>query len=87
MNFPDIRTFLCYVKAAPKEVYNSIMRLRKHLVLVNKQSQKLKTKFINYKKANKRYVIDNVQLKIKSQGLEMQMVSLENQLADLKKQL
>ena len=59
LNFSDVRTFLRYVEAAPREIYNSVMRLWKHLVLVNKQSQKLKIKFTNYEKANKLYVIDN----------------------------
>ena len=56
------------------------MRLWKHLVLVDKQNQKLKLKFTNYKKANKAYVIDNAQLKAKNNNLE-------NWLADLEKQL
>ena len=60
LNFPDVRTFLCHVEAAPKEVYNSVLRLWKYLVLVNKQNQKLKTRFTNYKKTNKVYVIDNI---------------------------
>ena len=80
LNFPDVRTFICHVQSAPKEVYDSIMRLWKHLVLVDKQNQKLKLKFTNYKKANKAYVIDNAQLKAKNNNLE-------NWLADLEKQL
>ena len=87
LNFPDVRTFLRHVEAAPKEVYDSIMRLWKHLVLVDKQNQKLKTRFTNYKKANESYVIDNAQLKTENRGLETQLVNLENQLANLKKQL
>ena len=87
LNFSDVCTFLFYMKAAPKEVYNSVMRLQKHFVLVDKQSQKLKTKFTNYKKANEGYIIDNVQLKTKNQDLETQLVDLENQLANLEKQL
>ena len=75
LNFPDICIFLCHVKAASKEVYNFIIRLWKHLVLVNKQNQKLKLKFTNYKKANEAYIIDNAQLKAKNDNLE-------NQLAD-----
>ena len=80
LNFPDVRTFVHHVKSAPREVYNLVMRLRKHLVLVDKQNQKLKSKFTNYEKANKAYVIDNAQLKAKNDNLE-------NRLADLKKQL
>ena len=80
LNFPDIRTFVCHVKSAPKKVYDSVMRLRKHLVLVDKQNQKLKSKFTNYEKANEAYIIDNIQLKAKND-------ELENWLADLKKQL
>ena len=45
-----------------REVYDSVMRLQKHLVLVDKQNQKLKLKFTNYEKANKLYVIENKQL-------------------------
>ena len=59
LNFPDVRTFVCHVESAPREVYNSVMRLWKHLVLVDKQNQKLKLKFTNYEKANEVYVIDN----------------------------
>ena len=44
------------------------------------QNQKLKSKFTNYKKANKAYVIDNAQLKAEYNNLE-------NWLANLKKQL
>ena len=80
LNFLDVRTFLCHVEAAPKEVYDSVMRLWKHLVLVDKQNQKLKTRFTNYKKANKVYVIENKQLQSENKDLE-------NQLADLEKQL
>ena len=78
LNFPDVRTFLHHVEVAPREIYDSVMRLWKHFVLVDKQSQKLKTKLINYKKANKGYVINNVQLKTKNRGLETQLVNLEN---------
>ena len=56
------------------------MRFRKHLVLVDKQNQKLKSKFINYKKANKTYVIDNIQLKAKNNNLENWLANLEKQL-------
>ena len=63
------------------------MRFWKHFVLVDKQNHKLKAKFTNYKKANKRYVIDNVQLKTENRGLETQLINLENQLANLEKQL
>ena len=78
--FPDVRTFMHYVDEAPDEVYDSVMRLQKHLVLINKQSCKLEKKFANYKKANKAYVINNTQLKAENDDLE-------NQLADLAKQL
>ena len=27
LNFPDVRTFLCYIEAASKELYDSVMRL------------------------------------------------------------
>ena len=87
LNFPDVCIFLYHMEIAPKEVYDSVMKLQKHLVLVDKQSQKLKLKFINYKKANKRYIIDNVQLKIENWDLETQLVNLENQLINLEKQL
>ena len=80
LNFPDIRIFVCHVKLAPKEVYDSVMRLQKHLVLVDKQNQKLKSKFTNYKKANKAYVIDNIQLKAKNDNLENRLANLEKQL-------
>ena len=40
-------------------------------------------RFINYEKANKSYIINNAQLKTENQGLEMQLVNLENQLANL----
>ena len=49
-------------------------------MLVDKQNQKLKSKFTNYEKANKVYVINNAQLKAENDNLE-------NQLADLEKQL
>ena len=78
--FPDVHTFVCYVDETSDKVYNSAMRLWKHLVLIDKQSHKLEKKFANYKKANKAYVIDNLQLKAKNNNLE-------NQLADLEKQL
>ena len=80
LNFFNVRTFVRHVESAPREVYNSVMRLQKHLVLVDKQNQKLKSKFTNYKKANKTYVIDNPQLKAENNNLE-------NWLADLEKQL
>ena len=79
LNFSNVYTFIRHVESASKEVYNSIMRLRKYLVLVDKQNQKLKLKFTNYEKANKAYVIDNIQLKAKNNNLE-------NWLADLEKQ-
>ena len=65
---------------ASDKVYDSIIRLQKHLILIDKQSRKLKKKFANYEKANKTYVINNMQLKAKNDDLE-------NQLADLAKQL
>ena len=46
------------------------MRLRKHFMLIDKQNQKLKSKFTNYKKANKVYIINNAQLKAKNNDLE-----------------
>ena len=80
LNFPDVRTFVRHMELAPREVYDLVMRLRKHLVLVDKQNQKLKSKFTNYKKANKAYVIDNAQLKAKNNNLENQLANLEKQL-------
>ena len=80
LNFSDVRTFLRYVEAALNKVYNSIIRLCKHLVLLNKQNKKLKSKFTNYKKANKVYVIDNAQLKTENNDLENWLASLEKQL-------
>ena len=68
--FPDVRTFICHVDEALDKMYDSVMRLQKHLVLINKQSCKLEKKFANYKKANKVYVIDNVQLKAKNDNLK-----------------
>ena len=56
------------------------MRLWKHLVLVDKQNQKLKSKFTNYEKANKAYIIDNTQLKAKNNNLENWLANLEKQL-------
>ena len=78
--FPDVRTFVGYVDEVPDEVYDSIMNLRKHLVLINKQSRKLQKKFANYEKANEVYVIYNMQLKAENDNLK-------NRLADLAKQL
>ena len=80
LNFSDVCTFVHHVESAPKEVYNSVMRLQKHFVLVDKRNQKLKSKFTNYEKANEVYVIDNTQLKAENDDLE-------NRLADLEKQL
>ena len=74
--FPDVRTFVCHVDEVPDKVYDSIMRLRKHLVLINKQSCKLEKKFANYEKANKAYVIDNMQLKAKNDDLENWLANL-----------
>ena len=59
LNFSDVRTFVRYVKVAPREVYNLVIRLQKHLVLVDKQNCKLKTKFTNYEKPNESYIVDN----------------------------
>ena len=70
LNFPDICIFVCHVELASREIYDSVMRFRKHLVLVDKQNQKLKLKFTNYEKANKTYVINNAQLKTKNNDLE-----------------
>ena len=78
--FLDVRTFVRHVDKAPDEVYDSVMRLWKHFVLIDKQSHKLEKKFANYKKANEAYVINNTQLKAENNDLE-------NQLADLAKQL
>ena len=47
------------MELAPREVYDSVMRLRKHHMLVDKQNQKLKSKFTNYIKANEVYIINN----------------------------
>ena len=57
--FPDVRTFMCHMDETPDKVYDSIMGLWKHFVLINKQSCKLKKKFANYKKVNEAYVINN----------------------------
>ena len=65
---------------APNEVYDSVMRLRKHFVLIDKQSRKLKKKFANYGKANEAYVIDNTQLKAENDNLENQLANLAKQL-------
>ena len=70
LNFPDVHTFLRHIEVVLKEVYNSVMRLWKHLVLVNKQNQKLKIRFINYEKVNKAYIIDNTQLKAENNDLK-----------------
>ena len=59
LSFPDIQSFIRHVESAPKKVYNLVMKLWKYLMLVNKQNQKLKLKFTNYKKTNEAYVIDN----------------------------
>ena len=80
LNFPDLCTFVHHVELASREVYNSVMRLQKHLMLVDKQNQKLKSKFTNYEKTNKAYVIDNIQLKAKNDNLENQLANLEKQL-------
>ena len=80
LNFPEVCTFVRHVELAPRKVYNLVMRLWKHLVLVDKQNQKLKSKFTNYKKANKAYVIDNAQPKAESDNLENRLANLEKQL-------
>ena len=49
-------------------------------MLVDKQNCKLKTKFTNYEKANKSYVIKNKQLQTKNKDLENQLANLEKQL-------
>ena len=59
LNFSDVHIFVHYVESTPRKVYDSVMRLWKHLVLVDKQNKKLKLKFTNYEKANKAYVINN----------------------------
>ena len=59
LNFSDVRTFVRYVEMALREVYNLVMRFWKHLMLINKQNYKLKTKLTNYEKANKSYVVNN----------------------------
>ena len=78
LNFPDVYTFVRHVESAPREVYDLVMRLWKHLMLIDKQNQKLKLKFTNYEKINKAYVINNAQLKAENDNLK-------NWLADLKK--
>ena len=77
LNFSDVCTFVRHVELAPRKVYNLVMRLWKHFMLVDKQNQKLKLKFTNYEKANKAYVIDNVQLKAKNNDLENWLADLE----------
>ena len=78
--FPDVRTFVRHVDEAPNEVYDSVMRLRKHFVLIDKQSRKLEKKFANYEKANETYVIDNKQLKAENDNLENRLANLAKQL-------
>ena len=68
--FPDVCIFVHHVDEAPDKVYDSVMKLRKHLVLINKQSGKLEKKFANYKKVNETYIIDNTQLKAENDDLE-----------------
>ena len=80
LNFSDVYTFVHHMELTPRKIYNLVMRLQKYLVMVDKQNQKLKSKFTNYKKANKAYIIDNAQLKVENNDLE-------NWLADLEKQL
>ena len=78
--FLDVRIFVRHVDEAPDKVYDSVIRLWKHLVLINKQSRKLEKKFANYKKTNKIYVIDNTQLKIENDNLENRLAYLAKQL-------
>ena len=80
LNFSDVCTFIYHVESAPREVYDLVMRFWKHLVLVDKQNQKLKLKFTNYEKANKVYVINNAQLKVENDNLENWLANLEKQL-------
>ena len=78
--FPDVCTFMRHVDKAPDEVYDSIMRLRKYLVLIDKQSRKLEKKYVNYEKANETYIIDNTQLKVENDDLENRLANLTKQL-------
>ena len=78
--FSDVRTFVHHMDETPDKVYDSVMRLRKHLVLIDKQSRKLEKKFANYEKANEAYVIDNMQLKAENDNLENQLANLTKQL-------
>ena len=59
LNFPDVHIFVRHMEVAPREVYDSVMRFQKHLVLIDKQNCKLKTKLTNYEKTNESYVVDN----------------------------
>ena len=68
------------MESASREVYNLVIRLWKHLVLVDKQNQKLTSKFTNYEKANEVYVINNAQLKAENNDLKNQLANLEKQL-------
>ena len=38
LNFPDVCTFVRHVELALRKVYNLVMRLWKHLMLVDKQN-------------------------------------------------
>ena len=69
-----------HVDKALDEVYDSVMGLWKHLVLIDKQSRKLEKKFANYKKANKAYVINNTQLKAENDNLKNWLANLAKQL-------
>ena len=80
LNFSEVRTFVCHVELALREVYDLVIRLWKHFMLVDKQNLKLKLKFTNYEKANKAYVIDNAQLKAKNNNLENWLANLEKHL-------
>ena len=78
--FSDVHTFICHVNEVPDKVYDSIMRLWKHLVLIDKQSRKSEKKFTNYKKAKEVYIIKNKQLQSENRDLENQLAHLEKQL-------
>ena len=80
LNFSDVCSLLRHMEVTPRKVYDSVMRLQKHLVLVDKQNHKLKTKFTNYKKANELYIIKNKQLQAENKDLENQLANLEKQL-------
>ena len=72
-----------HVDKAPDKVYDSVMRLWKYLVLIDKQNRKLEKKFANYKKANEAYVINNMQLKAENDNLENRLANLAKQLENV----